>query len=556
MILRPYQIECVDAIMSHLDNDDGNPLAEMATGTGKSLVIAALTKRLVEECSARVLMLVHVRELVAQNTAELLRAWPAAPVGINSAGLGRRDRRSQILFASIQSVAREDAYSLGERHVILVDEAHLLPRSGDGQYRTLIGKLRAAFPDLRIIGFTATGYRLDSGRLDQGDDALFDKTVYTYDIAQGVEDGFLAPLVSRATGQVIDVSSVTRRGGEFVTGSLEAAANKDPITQAACSEIIERGADRRSWLIFCTGVVHAEAVRDVMRARGVSCETVTGETPKADRDSIFAAFKAGRIRALAGCQVFTTGFNAPSVDLIAMLRPTLSTSLYVQMLGRGTRLAGGKSDCLVLDFAGNVIRHGPVDAVNVRSNRPGASDGKVTVDSVQAKACPTCEALVSTRVYTCPYCGHEWPKPQEPKHSAQADREAAVMSREVVARWLNVRDAHARTHVKDERVSLRIDYEIGASVYSEWVTLEHDGFAGAKGAKWWRTIIGTDVPETCIRATGAFVQEARILSIMVARDGKYWRVTNWRVMRADGRVVEIDSKFNVRPSPLEIARAS
>jgi DNA repair protein RadD len=555
MKLRPYQQAAVDAVFDFWDRGGGNPLIDLATGTGKSLVIAALTKRLVEECGARALMLTHVRELVSQNVAELLRAWPAAPVGINSAGLGRRDRRAQILFASIQSVARETAETLGERHVILVDEAHLIPRAGAGQYLTLIGKLREAVPDLRVIGLTATPYRLDSGRLDKGDGAMFDEVVYTYNIAQGVADGFLAPLSSRATGSVVDISKVPRRGGELVSGAqLESAVSS--ITQAACDEIVARGSDRRSWLIFCDSVANAEVVRDLMRARGVTCETVTGETPKAQRDSIFAAFKAGRIRALSGCQVFTTGFNAPGVDLIAMLRPTLSTSLYVQMLGRGTRLADGKSDCLVLDFAGNIMRHGPVDAVTVKGGPSSGGDGKVAVDSVLAKACPTCETLVSTRVYTCPYCGHEWEKPQEPKHAAQADRDAAVMSREIVNRWLPVRSAHARTHVKGERVSLRIDYEVGMKVYSEWVTLEHDGRAGTWAQKWWRVIMAEQAPQWVSEAVDAFKSD-RIIAIQIARDGEYWRVVAWRVKRPDGRIVEIDSKLNTRPAALqEIARAS
>jgi DNA repair protein RadD len=574
MKLRTYQQEAVDAVFDFWDRGGGNPLLDLATGTGKSLVIAELTKKLVEECSARVLMLAHKRELISQNTNELLHAWSAAPVGINCASLGRRDRRAQILFASIQSVAREDAYSIGERHVIIVDEAHLLPRSGDGQYLTLIGRLREAVPDLRIIGLSATPYRLDSGRLDKGDGALFDETVYTYSIAQGVDDGFLAPLVSRVTGQGIDVAHVPRRGGEFVSGApLEYAANK--ITEAACDEIVARGVDRRSWLIFCSGVTHAENVRDAIRARGISCESVTDRTSKQDRNRIFAAFKAGRLRSMTGYDVFSTGTNFPSVDLIADLNPTLSTSRYAQKYGRGTRplyasgydlenveerhaaIANGpKPNCLILDFAGNITRHGPVDAVTVNGGPSGSGEGKVSVDSVQAKACPDCEALVSTRVYTCPYCGHEWERPQEPKHAAQADRDSAVMSREIVDRWLSVRSAHARTHVKGERVSLRIDYEIGMKVYSEWVTLEHGDRAGARAAKWWRAIMGTPTPVTCIRAVAAFEAD-RVLSIQIARDGEYWRVVAWRVKRPDGRIVEIDSKLNVRPAALqEIARAS
>lgn len=558
MQLRAYQQEAIDAVFKYWREGGGNPLIDMATGTGKSLVIAALTRRLIEEWpDMRALMLVHVRELVAQNTQALLRAWPAAPVGINSAGLGRRDKRSQILFASIQSVAREDAYSLGERHLILVDEAHLIPRAGNGQYLTLIARMRERVPDLRVVGFTATPYRLDSGRLDSGEGALFDDVVFTYDIARGVDEGFLSPLVSRATGQIIDVSNVARRGGEFVAGALEQAANKDAITQAACDEIVSRGAERRAWIAFCAGVAHAEAVRDALRQRGISCETVTGETPKGERDSIIRAFKAGQIRCLTNANVLTTGFDAPSVDMIAMLRPTLSTSLYVQMLGRGTRLADGKESCLVLDFAQNVRRHGPVDAVNVRGGKAGSGDGKVTVESVRAKACPKCETLVALRVYECPDCGHEWEKPK-PAIESTADRESAVMSRELKDRWLQVSNAYAEVHVgSSSKPTMRVEFFVGASVYKEWVCLEHTGFAGAKARSWWRAIVGSPPPSTNAEGVARFKGETRVLAIQIERDGKYWRVTAWRVKRPDGRVVEIDSKFNVRPAALQlVAEAS
>jgi DNA repair protein RadD len=554
MILRPYQQEAIDAVFDYWANDGGNPLIDMATGTGKSLVIAALTRRLIEQWpDLRVLMLVHVRELVAQNTQALLRAWPDAPVGINSAGLGRRDRRSQILFASIQSVAREDGFSLGERHLVLVDEAHLIPRAGNGQYLTLIGKLRERVPDLRVVGFTATPYRLDSGRLNEGEDALFDDVVFTYDIGRGVDEGFLSPLTARATGQVIDVSSVARRGGEFVAGALEAAANQDAITQAACDEICARGQDRRSWLAFCSGVAHAESVRDALRHRGVIAETVTGETPKAERDRIIQSFKAGHIRCLTNANVLTTGFDAPSVDLIAMLRPTLSTSLYVQMLGRGTRLAEGKQNCLVLDFAQNVKRHGPVDAVSVRGGKSGDGEGKVPVESVRAKVCPVCESLVGLAVYECTDCGHQWEKPK-PQIEAKADRESAVMSRELVDRWLNVDSVSARVHKKEGSPdSLRVDYVVGATVYSEWICVGGKGKARAAARLWFMKVIGVGPAPTCaslsLRCINSGNFLSKILAIQVARDGAYWRVCAWKRLKDDFRTIEIDSTFNVRDGP-------
>jgi superfamily II DNA or RNA helicase len=344
---RPYQAEAVRSVIDYWCEGGGNPLVSMATGTGKSVVIAQLVKELESlNPGIRIVMLVHSRELVAQNAAALLRYHPTAHIGINSAGLNRRDTRQPILFASIQSVFRHNADSIGRRDVILIDEAHLTPRKGDGMYRTFLATMKAANPDMRVVGFTATPFRLDSGRLDKGADRLFDDLVYDYGIGRGIEDGYLSPLISKATARTLDVSGVAKRGGEFVEGALQAAIDKDWITQEAVSEIVAMGEDRRSWLVFCAGVDHAIHVRDAIRARGVSCETVTGETPMGERDRMLRDFKAGKLRCLTNVSVLTTGFDAPATDLVAMLRPTLSAGLYIQMVGRGTRLAPGKENCI------------------------------------------------------------------------------------------------------------------------------------------------------------------------------------------------------------------
>lgn len=485
--LRPYQRDAVNAILDFWQQGGGNPLVDLATGTGKSLVIATLTRELLEAFpSMRVLMLVHVRELVEQNFRALLRAWPDAPVGIYSAGLGKRDAHHRITFASIQSVYRR-ATTLGQRDLVLIDEAHLVPSSGNGMYRKLLEDLRTITPDLRVAGFTATPYRLDSGRLDQGNDRLFDKTVYSYGIGEGIADGYLSPLISRASATEIDVSNVQRRGGEFVAGQLEEAA--DRITLEAVREFVQFGGGRRSWLIFCSGVQHAEHVRDVVRSHGVMCEMVSGETPAGDRDRIIRDFKAGRIRALTNAQVLTTGFDAPQVDMVVFLRATLSTSLYVQICGRGTRLAPGKENCLVLDYGGNIRRHGPVDAVSVlpKAGGGGSDDGKVSVDSVRAKECPGCQAMVAINAATCKYCGHEWPREEKPKHDTRADAQAGILSTEnVPPQQVPVVDWRFARHEKlGSHDSVRVTYIAGLSTFNEWLAFEHSGYAYQKACQWW-----------------------------------------------------------------------
>lgn len=148
--LRGYQRETVDAILAYWRTGGRNPLVDLATGTGKSVVIATLVRELLEAYpDMRVLMLVHVKELVEQNARALLRTWPAAPIGINSAGLGRRDIHQRILFASIQSVFRR-AERLGPRDLVLIDEAHLTPKAGTGMYRALLDRLRELVPDMRV----------------------------------------------------------------------------------------------------------------------------------------------------------------------------------------------------------------------------------------------------------------------------------------------------------------------------------------------------------------------------------------------------------------------
>lgn len=550
MQLRDYQQNAIDAVFDYWSKGGGNPLIDMATGTGKSVVIANLGKTCLANWSdMRILMLVHVRELVQQNAQALLRAWPQCPLGINSAGLGRRDSHSQVLFASVQSVFRKPEL-LGPRDLILIDEAHLVPRKGEGMYLQLLEKLREKVPDLRVCGFTATGYRLDSGRLDQGEGRLFDKTVYSYGIAQGVKDGYLSPLIAKGTGSEIDISGVARRGGEFVAGELERAADNASLIDAACQEIAERGAERRSWLLFCAGVSHAMNVRDAMRQKGITCETVTSETPTGERDRIFRDFKSGRIRALTGMNVFTTGFDAPSVDLIAMLRPTLSTGLYVQMLGRGTRLCAGKSDCLVLDYSGNVRRHGPVDDIEVsrgKETNGKKKEGATEPGSVRARLCPSCNTYNAMNARFCTECDYEWPV----KHEKKADVTPVMASRGPA--WVPVSDVQLFRHEKQGgRVSLRVEYLCGLQTHREWVCFDHPAhsYPRRKADAWWCMFADLSSCINAPKSVNDALSRASELKIPIAvtlkRDNKYWRVSGYRFASKLDHFIEYDEQYRGR----------
>lgn len=527
LTLRPYQRESLDALYGYWNEGGGNGLIVLPTGAGKALVIAALTSELLQKWpDLRIGIVTHTRELVGQNFKELLGYWPGAPAGIYSAGLGRRDTRSRILFMSIQSVFRK-VRQLGAFDVIIVDECHLIPRSSDTSYGRFLADLRDLTPDMRVVGTTATPYRLDSGRLDEGDGAIFDSIVYDANVGDLIREGYLSPLVSKATLTQLDTTGVAKRGGDFVPGQLAAAVDHEEITRAAVEEMVRWGADRRAWLAFCAGVDHALHVRDAIRAAGFTAETVTGETPTGERDRIIAAFKAGRIRCLTSVSVLTTGFNVPQVDMLALLRPTQSAGLYVQMVGRALRKAHGKTDALILDFAGCVRTHGPIDNVVVK--KPGKGDGPAPV-----KECPACESYVPCGALTCEVCGHEFPPREEARHDAVADATHAILSTDGPP-WLDVRGMSFARHQKaGSPDSLRAEFHCGIATHRVWVCLEHQGTARRKAAEWWRRLGGGDVPGTVGEGLARAAHLTWPDQIQVRQNGKFWEVVGYR-FAADGQ---------------------
>jgi DNA repair protein RadD len=196
--LRPYQQAALKALRTHLQSSTGYPLVDMATGTGKSLVIAAAIQQIAQQYpNVRFLILAPRLELIEQDIAAIEMLWPDAPVGVVCEGLGRHDWAARIVVATINSVYRS-AEKLGPRNLIFVDEAHLIPAGDDNMFSTAFAALLNQRPELRIVGLTATPYRLDSGKLDEGDDRLFDQTIFSYGIGAGIADGYLAPLIAKA----------------------------------------------------------------------------------------------------------------------------------------------------------------------------------------------------------------------------------------------------------------------------------------------------------------------------------------------------------------------
>lgn len=519
--------DCQRAGAAALVGSAGNPLAVFATGTGKSVVIADACRTI----DGPTLTLVPTRELAEQNERAMLDVWPEADVGILCAGLYRRNYHARHLIATVHSVhalLRSGRIALiGKRATIIIDEAHRVRAGNVGMFRKVI----AAVAPGKVMGLTATPYRLDCGRLDHGKGRLFDRICFEFGMREGIAwrgpagERLLLPLVAKRTDAAIDTSGVRVRAGDFVERDLQESANTASVVDRAVAEIVRCSEGRKRWLAFCCGVEHAEHVAAVLESAGVTAAAVTHLTSSDQRRDVIAAYRRGDIICLCGCGIFTTGFNVPEVDLIAFLRPTCSTSLYVQMGGRGTRWAPGKDNCLVLDFARNVERLGPIDdpwslePEGAARRRDGARE---------IKACPGCKTYIPWSSRQCPECGHVFER-ERPKlaHGAVAS-DTPVMSFDLL--WCAVSRTYVAEHVNPQgQKSLKVSFRTSDGKWiSLWLPFDH-ARASYYARRHWREL-GGGVPEP--RSTADALRRAGEIgapaAIGIRRKGGYWRVEKVR----------------------------
>lgn len=476
--LRYYQREAIDSIYKYFSMNTGNPLIVLPTGTGKSLVIAKFVDEAITSWpDTRIIIATHVKELVRQNYEEFVGLCPFIDTGIFSAGLKRKDTSNQVLFTGIQSVYKK-AYDLQRCDLLIIDEAHTIPPEGDGMWRQFIDDLIKINPDMKIIGLTATDYRMSTGLLTSGD--IFSDVCYEYPLIKALKDGFLAPVVPKNMVTEYDLSNVGTLGGEYKAVELEKAVDINDKTIAAINEIELYGSNRKSWLIFSAGNAHAYHIHEELQKRGYIGAVVTQETERNERDTAVKDIKSGAIRYLVNNKVFTTGFNAPNIDLIADMGPTKSPGLHVQKMGRGMRLHKDKVDCLVLDFARNVDFHGPLDRIKGKDKKKG--DG----GDAPVKVCPDCSELCFAGIRVCFNCGHEFPAPEIKIRGHGGEN--AILSTQIEPEWLEVLGVSYGYHRKDESKTptLRVTYTTPYKQVREWVCFSHakDSYAQKKAAAW------------------------------------------------------------------------
>lgn len=491
--LRPYQAEGLTALWDYFQSGKtGHPVIAWPTGTGKSCCPAIFIKYVMQQWpNQKFLMITHVKELIQQNADVLEMLWPQAPLGIYSAGMKRKEFSLPIIYGGIQSMVKHPG-QFGHRDIIFIDEAHLVNQDESSMYLSFLATMKLINPNVKVIGMSATPFRMGQGYITDG--GLF--TDICHDIT-GIDafnklivEGYLSPLIPLRTEVELDVSNVSINKGEFVASQLQSAVDKAEITYKGLRELVAAGQNRKAWLIFASGIEHSEHIADMLGTFGIDCAAVHSKQSTEYNDKAIKAFKNGSLRAITNYGKLTTGFNYEPIDLIGMFRPTLSVPLWVQMLGRGTRPANGKNNCLTLDYARNTQRLGPINDPIIprkKGERPG---------DAPIKLCNSCGAYNHISVRWCCQCGEEFEF--KIKIVPKAGNTELLRGTFPVVETFDVQYAIYAPHTSKNSgmTSLKVTYFTGIQSFKEYVCLEHKGLAQHSAHNWWKQRYKSEPPKT------------------------------------------------------------
>lgn len=492
---REYQDEVFDAVFDHLFNHAGNGVVAAPGGVGKSHIMNRIIKHLVTKWpGTRVMSIVHDAKVIQQNCDAMLKFWPTAPTGIYSSGLKSRNTLQPIIYAGIQSVAKR-ASEFGKLNIIIIDECDLVSPKEETLYQKFINAVIAFNPDARVLGFTATPYRMGTGCLTNSD--LWDRIIIDLTATDRfnwfVDNGYLSPLVTKRSCVEIDVTNIAMKGGEFDQHDMQDASDTDELNQAVVDECIRYGADRKHWLVFSSGVKHGHKIAKLFNSKGVPAIMLSGEDSMDDRLKGEAAFRAGKYRCLVNCGLYGRGWDFPDLDMLAWARATQSVALWVQGCVRLTRTSPGKVNGMVLDFAGNTRRLGPVNAPIVPTAR---RKGDQVKGEAPVKECPECHSYLHTRTVICPDCGFVFPPPKTiEKTASSAEITVRSKSAEPLVEEFHVLGIRYKpTLSKNNNYYLKITYSAGTAHFNEHLFFDSANAFQQKKLKTWWTYRGGLLP--------------------------------------------------------------
>ena len=499
--LRPYQKQAIAALWTYWRSQPTSaPLLVLPTGAGKSVVIAKLVDVIRQaKPEFRLMVVSHVKEIIQQNTAEIRRFFPNIghnDIGICSAGLGDKTLTKHVTMGTVQTLVNATAKSPPRVDVIFIDEAHLVPRRASSQYQKLLHNLQKTSPDLRVCGLTATPYRLDSGRLDQGDDALFNGVAFEVTLPDLIDRGHL---VMPETVGKLEMGDLKKAAGEYTAASQSAAL--DRMIEDVIDDVVETTIGKRT-LLFCPRIDTAATVAELLRKCDIAAEHVSSRNTPDERERLIGDFAAGRITHLTNVNLLTTGSNIPEIEAIALLRATTSPVLYTQMVGRGLRTHPGKESCLVRDYGGNAIRHGPLGYM---PDNPETDE----TEPAKGKTCKACFSVIPNSAQTCPVCGADVVPLDIPSDKPNATKAYSgdLVGWKVRPDWWTVICVEAQPwKSKSSGMStVRLSYECmldgNPKLIREWLCPEHEGYARTKFERWWEKAVADPIrrpPNTVI----------------------------------------------------------
>jgi DNA repair protein RadD len=406
MILRNHQTDCIDTLYAYPEK---YAVAEVSVAGGKSLILGSLASY----NTGRTLILAHNKELVIQN-AEACRQVGLKP-GICSASIAKNVYR-QVTVGTVQTVVRRTKW-FQDVTMILVDEVHRTPINKTSSYRQVF----EAIPGAKVRGLTGTAFRADgTGSLEK----TFGPIIFKYSFLDALQDGYVKPLIPAYTdGKAeIDVDGLKVVGEDY---DLEEQASRaialSPVHSKAIVQTMERQR-RKCVLVFACNIAHADTLEEKLNKLGVEAAAVHSHSPKGKRDKMVAKFRARELPIMISVAMFDTGFNVPDVDMLAYCRATKSPVFFAQSLGRGARITPHAQNCAVLDFGGNVARHGSLDQI---AAAPGATlvcdDCNTGWETWEhGRTCPRCQRVHQSATKckgcterfdqhfhgaVCPHCG-------------------------------------------------------------------------------------------------------------------------------------------------------
>jgi DNA repair protein RadD len=387
MTLRPRQVQAINDIRAAYQRGSRAPILCAATGFGKTHTSAQIIRSALDR-GRTVWFLAHLREIL-EDTAKRLRSVDI-PFGEIAAGKPREYHR-RVQIVSVQTAVRRD--DLPKPDLVIVDECHLAVAT---TYKKVLGKIGNPM----LLGLTGTPCRLDGRGLGE----LFDEIIPTCSTGTLISEGLLAPIKYFAPHRP-DLTGLRMSGGDYRQSDLDGEMDKSTITGDVIKHY-QKHCDGKRAVAFCTSIKHAEHVAAEFQAAGYKAVAISGESKRSERTEALSGLREGRLQVVCNAQLWVAGVDVPQIECIMLLRPSKSLTFYLQAIGRGLRMAPGKTHLTVLDHAGCIFEHGPPD-MERKWSLQGRQKGK---RATPVRQCPAC-FCAHVPAPVCPECGYRYPSP-------------------------------------------------------------------------------------------------------------------------------------------------